>query len=123
MISLTHILLDNGTRLKVLEAPPTGTAHVYCYHEDAVTELTDGEIQVCSSCGCEFGLVPVSVEPPIQALCGICGQPVEHAYYVNGQLSSIDGKLYAICYENNIAYHYERGRDCYGRLKGVKNFD
>ena len=55
------------------------------------------------------------------ALCGICGEPVLHAYFDEmGQIYAEEG--FAICSDSNIAYHYEPSKDCWGRKTGYPNF-
>jgi len=63
---------------------------------------------------------PVLTVQLYPALCGVCGDLVPHAFYTPmGKLTS-DGTQ--ICAHNNIAYHYEKGRDCWGKKTGHNNF-
>lgn len=55
------------------------------------------------------------------AFCGICGEPVPHAYLDGmGQIHAEEG--FAICSDDNIAYHYEPSKDCWGKKTGYPNF-
>ena len=73
--------------------------------------LQDWELQVEEAKG---GDVKVKATP---AICPVCGEPVENAFYVDGKLKRIPENT-IICSDNGVAYHLRPGKDCWGKHVG-----